>query len=98
MAQIVLEFQDHGQDFLRWLVDAETGNVEDCAPFQLHVWGQYRILNPDLQPGDFVTIQHKIDESIMTIKYPVTEVTRSDDTSLFIIKHSACDYDDKFFK
>ena len=32
-----IHFEDHGQDFLEWDVDA-NGTVIDCRPFQAAVW------------------------------------------------------------
>lgn len=33
-----IEFADHGQDFLWWEIQVETGRVVGCGPFQAGVW------------------------------------------------------------
>ena len=68
----IIEFEDHGQDFLRWHLAAD-GEVLVCEPFQQGVWGQKFVLNPsDLRVGDLVTIDLFGDP--LTIRYPLTDV------------------------
>lgn len=40
----VIEFEDRGQDFLRWNLD-DDGTVLKCLPFQGWVWERVRVVN-----------------------------------------------------
>ncbi|MCF6758287.1 hypothetical protein L3X14_17045 [Pseudomonas balearica] len=54
MAKTLIEFQDHGQDFLWWIVD-EDGKVTGCGPFQSSVWCHFTISNlASLKVGSLV--------------------------------------------
>ena len=51
-------FEDHGQDFLEWDIDAEGIVVETRPPleFQTRVWVNRKVVNPDVKRGDLVII------------------------------------------
>lgn len=50
-AATLIEFEDHGQDFLRWSVD-RNGLVTGSWPFQKRVWVGLKVTNLiDLKPG-----------------------------------------------
>ena len=38
MALVKITFEDHGQDFLEWVVNTDNGMVLSCAPFQQAAW------------------------------------------------------------
>lgn len=47
-------FEDHGQDFLRWEIDAK-GKVIGCEPFQASHWCGLEVWQPSLlRAGDLV--------------------------------------------
>lgn len=49
-----IHFEDHGQDFLRWEIDAK-GTVIGCEPFQAAHWCGLEVRQPtQLRAGDFV--------------------------------------------
>lgn len=73
----VLHFEDHGQDFLRWELDAK-GLVIGCEPFQGFVWKGKRVIGHEgLRPGDIVHY-HSSGESTSggCIRYPLQDVVR----------------------
>lgn len=72
MSVIVLNFEDHGQDFLTWHVD-QKGNIIKCEPFQFSIWSQWTLTTKEFKAGGKVTIQ-KADETL-TIKYPIESFT-----------------------
>ena len=73
----VLHFTDHGQDFLRWELDAE-GKVIGCEPFQGFVWkGKYVLGHDRLRVGDAVHYRSKGEStSASHIRYPLERVER----------------------
>lgn len=38
MALVKITFEDHGQDFLEWIINTDNGMILSCAPFQQAVW------------------------------------------------------------
>ena len=71
----IIEFEDHGQDFLIWKVQVDTAMVVECTPFQGSVWcGNHVIDVEDLAPGDYVSYISRHQGEEMTIKYPVKSV------------------------
>lgn len=74
VTQIV--FQDHGQDFLHWLIDRE-GNVVDCGPFQYTAWVGGQVLNfTELRVGGQVEYQSRFVERSIMIKYPIKRLNQ----------------------
>lgn len=73
----VLHFTDHGQDFLRWELDAE-GKVIGCEPFQGRVWkGKYVMGHDRLRAGDTVHYRSMGEStSASNIRYPLERVER----------------------
>lgn len=73
----VLHFTDHGQDFLRWELDA-NGKVIGCEPFQGFVWKGKQVMFPDrLRAGDTVYYRSKGEStSADSIRYPLERVER----------------------
>lgn len=73
----VLHFEDHGQDFLRWELDAK-GKVIGCEPFQGFVWkGKYVMGHEQLQAGATVHYRTKGEStSASNIRYPLARVER----------------------
>ena len=73
MAATLLCCTDHGQDFLRWIVD-ESGKVISCEPFQSAVWCGCQVTNlKGLKPGH--TVQIARDGRVSEVKYPLEWVT-----------------------
>ena len=69
--KIILE--DHGQDFLEWIV--KDGIVISCTPFQSQVWVGTQIHNTNIQKGDILNITTKFG-SKSTLNYPVEEIIK----------------------
>ena len=70
----VLHFTDHGQDFLRWELDAR-GVVIGCEPFQASVWVGNRVLHHQaLRAGDIVHFVSKGDSASRNIRYLLERV------------------------
>lgn len=70
----ILHFTDHGQDFLRWELDAR-GVVIGCEPFQASVWVGNRVLQHQaLRAGDIVHFVSKRDSASLNIRYPLERV------------------------
>ena len=56
---IRVEFEDNGQDFLQWDVDAKSGLIVDCQPFQYTLWcnGKTHVAKPtNIHPGSIIGI------------------------------------------
>ncbi len=66
----VIHFEDHGQDFLQWMI-GEDGYVLDSQPFQRDVWaGKFTI--PDfIKVGDLLPVWL---EGESYIKYPIKKI------------------------
>lgn len=71
----VIEFEDHGQDFLEWDVLSD-GTILDSRPFQASTWCCCRALNAgSLFPGGPVRIRTPRGEEL-TINYPIAKLRR----------------------
>lgn len=58
MSTSIIEFADNGQDFLRWVVDAE-GVVIDSRPYQADVWRGLQVTNmAKLKAGGVIEYRH----------------------------------------
>lgn len=72
----VLHFEDYGQDFLRWELDA-NGKVIGCAPFQASIWCGNHVFNPQaLQAGDIVFFWSQGEPEVRSIRYLLKKVVR----------------------
>ena len=71
----ILEFEDHGQDFLRWELDAK-GKVIGCEPFQGSIWKGKQVMNHGLlRAGDTVHYRTMGEStSASCIRYPLERV------------------------
>lgn len=68
---ISIQFEDHGQDFLQWGLDAE-GKVIDCTPFQGWLWTKYTVVNhTELRKGSKAVL-----DDGKFILYPLVKVQR----------------------
>lgn len=67
-----IHFEDHGQDFLEWDIDAH-GVVTDCRPTQAWCWKGNVLVN-DAVPGGIVAYVSTADGERHTIRYPVAKV------------------------
>lgn len=74
---VVLHFSNHGQDFLRWSLDA-SGTVIGCEPCQAWLWTGKVVMNHErLRAGDKVQYRSTIDPtSAVSIRYPLERVDR----------------------
>lgn len=71
-----IHFEDHGQDFLRWELDA-NGKVIGCEPFQFATWRGVKVFQPSLLAvGDLVHFYSSQDKSLRHIVYRVSKVER----------------------
>jgi hypothetical protein len=78
MKKYIIHFEDHGQDFLQWRICGETGIIEDCQPFQDHVWvGKKVVANGNLVVGGKLTVEYV--PSNLEIIYPIAEVEEIDE-------------------
>lgn len=78
----IIHFEDHGQDFLDWIVD-DKGTVIDVNPFQLSIWGGNQVLGIDtLQTGDQVHYISKHDGKAKYIRYPVERIETVPETNV----------------
>ena len=67
----IIEFEDKGQDFLRWELN-EEGVVIDCIPFQGSIWcGKYVFQHEYLYAGHKVFIT---DVPVTKLNQPLTEM------------------------
>lgn len=72
---MILEFEDHGQDFLTWTLD-ENDMVCECKPFQGSIWCGSEVLNADeLQQGLETMVEIKKGNDYFTVKYPVASIS-----------------------
>lgn len=72
-----LHFEDHGQDFLEWDLNA-AGEVIACRPFQGFVWVGATVTEVDeLQAGDYVFIKPVGQDRTTSIRYPLVKVERA---------------------
>jgi hypothetical protein len=76
----IITFEDHGQDFLMWIID-ENSKIIDCKPSQFSIWGGFTVMNDKLRVGDLVRI--KKGKERLTIKYPVANIQLDNVTGLF---------------
>lgn len=74
----ILEFEDHGQDFLRWELDAK-GNVIGCEPFQASQWVGGMVLGfRELKVGDAPVFARSDKDGRFSgghMRYPLEKVT-----------------------
>jgi len=73
----VLTFEDHGQDFLRWELDAK-GTVIGCEPFQASIWcGNVVTDHGKLVVGETLRYKSPGDASSTdSIRYPLVRIER----------------------
>lgn len=80
-AHYIVEFEDHGQDFLKWWLD-ERGEVLHSDPYQSSVWNGTIVTLASLkkgagQPniGGYLHYGHDENGAPLMIKYPIKSVT-----------------------
>jgi hypothetical protein len=71
---IKVTFEDHGQDFLTWIIDTELGEVVNCEPFQASIFVGSKIDQRVFDVGGFVTFVSPHVEEPLTIRYPIESV------------------------
>ena len=72
----VVHFEDHGQDFLIWTIDPETGKVIKCEPFQASFWVGCIVIKNSLIRGSQIEYHHPrfADDGCREIKYPIEKI------------------------
>lgn len=74
---MIIEFEDHGQDFLKWEID-EAAIVIDSKPFQFGIWGGCQVLNKDeLEVDGYVELKTPCGK--IQIKYPINALKKESD-------------------
>jgi hypothetical protein len=68
-----VEFEDHGQDFLRWDIEEATGLVFDSQPFQGGVWCGCLVNMKALAVGERL-FYVRDNGRVMSIKYPLVSI------------------------
>lgn len=72
----IIEFEDHGQDFLRWHLDKD-GVVIESQPFQNFAWKGLAVFEIDnLKPGSIVYYSRPGEKDVKSIRYPLISVTK----------------------
>lgn len=69
-----VHFEDHGQDFLEWDIDAD-GVVVGCRPMQGWVW-RGKVLATHPEPGQKLSFVSDAGKRVTTVSYPVAKVVR----------------------
>lgn len=73
MTKTLIQFEDHGQDFLWWVVD-EAGKVIDCGPFQGFVWLGFTVTNLHLVKPGVLVLCSRHGEFVSVVRYPAALV------------------------
>lgn len=71
-----MHFEDRGQDFLEWDLDAD-GLVVDCRPFQASAWIGVRVQldEPDsVKVGSLLMIKAQRESAYRVLRHPVARV------------------------
>lgn len=68
-----VEFEDHGQDFLRWDIDESTGLVFASHPFQGFAWRGCEVNMKALAVGEQLFYRRE-DGRIWSVKYPIVSI------------------------
>lgn len=78
---MIVYFEDHGQDFLEWLIDDETGKVLDCKPYQARIWvGKYVFCPRSLSQENCTQVVYSdlpvthFSQKLTAIKYPIKSI------------------------
>lgn len=84
----LVEFEDNGQDFLKWLV-APSGEVIDCAPMQAAIWVGKMVVGTEGQtPGKEYLVLASPDGDVR-LKHAVKSITRANVQSLQELEDAA---------
>jgi hypothetical protein len=73
MTKHIIEFEDHGQDFLSW--EIERGVVTCSRPFQSWCWNGLKVDMRKAQVGRPLPVVLQSGEATQ-IKYPVRKITK----------------------
>lgn len=65
-----LEFEDHGQDFLYFIV--QGGAVVEAGPFQSRIWVGKKVLDREFTVGQ--RIEMVLGDKIRNLNYPIKSV------------------------
>lgn len=76
---IQIEFEDQGQDFLKWIVEWDTpgyslGVVKE-SDMQNSIWTKYYVLSGKPEIGQKLQISTNPDDVIVRLNYKITNIT-----------------------
>jgi hypothetical protein len=78
-AVVRVQFEDLGQDFLWWDLDAD-GKVTACGPFQEWLWNGCAVVNlppTGIRRGDTLKVRSpSVPDQTLALRYRVAKVTR----------------------
>lgn len=66
-----IHFEDHGQDFLKWVIN-EKGHIVECTPAQGMIWTRWVVTDKKFKKGQRVNIINGTAK--LQIKYPIEKV------------------------
>lgn len=83
MNTITVKFEDHGQDFLEFDVEAD-GKIVGVRPFQFSTWSKHKVMNMEwLKVGNWVVLDDihgafsKKPGGMLRIKYPIKSIVKA---------------------
>lgn len=74
---IEIEFEDQGQDFLKWKIEMESktfGKVIE-SDMQNSIWSKFYVLN-EPSTMEHIQISKSPEDEVITIKYPIISVKK----------------------
>lgn len=77
---LTVHFEDYGQDFLEWDIEALSqfeGKVAGCRPFQANVWCDCHVMMDSLEKGGYVIFTRNFKDA-HEIKYPIKKIEGKD--------------------
>ena len=69
-----ITFEDHGQDFLTWVIDTEKEEVVECEPFQATVWIGKKTRQKAFEVGGEVQFIDDDTGETFAISYPIESI------------------------
>lgn len=81
-----IHFEDHGQDFLEWDLDADNVVIA-CRPCQGWVWIGNKVMNKAIKPGCYLKFQSEhikakcSPSSQLVLKYKVIAIEEKEDAT-----------------
>ncbi len=69
----LITFEDHGQDFLKWLIN-EDNVIVHCEPFQSWLWNGRKVLTETLVVGGNIKFVTNTYPEGIELKYPIKSI------------------------